>query len=286
MTDFQFQLFVLKCLLTLQSLQQINQESTQSILMGQFTQLMPVFQCFIKSQPHPAVGGGAQELLSLVLLQEKVECKRKVTSQVTSESLGQPPSVAIFGFLQERIQERTTVKGEKVYSGKKHTPQTECGPSQKAKEAPGYRVFSFYRGGKLHNLMNGRSIQQFGGRSEDFQKLGHHPLFDLFWSSWNHDGTEVCYSEHMLRLKVKQKMNLPSRTQYVLISLYHILRLYNSFKICALSSVSVFSDNRHHKLQLELLSLCQERTVWLLLNHLDIIYLAQKRKPVILSSPL
>ena len=29
----------------------------------------------------------------------------------------------------------------------KHTPQTECGPSQKVRKAPGYGVVSFYRGG-------------------------------------------------------------------------------------------------------------------------------------------
>ena len=34
-----------------------------------------------------------------------------------------------------------------LFREKKHTPQTECGPSQKARKAPGYGVVSLYRGG-------------------------------------------------------------------------------------------------------------------------------------------
>ena len=36
---------------------------------------------------------------------------------------------------------------DKKWIREKNTPQTECGPSQKARVAAGYRVVSFYRGG-------------------------------------------------------------------------------------------------------------------------------------------
>ena len=60
----------------------------------------------------------------------------------------------------------------------KHTPQTECGPSQKVRKAPRYEVVSFYRNGQFHRLMNGRSSPAILGRGGDFQELGHRPLFD------------------------------------------------------------------------------------------------------------
>ena len=45
----------------------------------------------------------------------------------------------------------------------------------------------------------------------------------------------MCYSEHILRLKVWQKStSLPSWTHLVLISLCHVLGLCHSFKGCAL----------------------------------------------------
>ena len=46
----------------------------------------------------------------------------------------------------------------------KHTPQTECGPSQKGGVAPEYGVVSFYRGGSFHRLMSGRSIPTIWGK--------------------------------------------------------------------------------------------------------------------------
>ena len=62
------------------------------------------------------------------------------------------------GFVQERTQERAIVMWKEVYSGRKHTAETECVPSWKAGEAGGYGVFSSYRGGQLHRLMSGRNI--------------------------------------------------------------------------------------------------------------------------------
>ena len=42
---------------------------------------------------------------------------------------------------------RDKVIGKKwIYLGR-NTPQTECGPSQKVRKAPGYGVVRFYRGG-------------------------------------------------------------------------------------------------------------------------------------------
>ena len=60
-------------------------------------------------------------LLGPVVAGNTIGHKRMVTSQVTSKPWD-GHQVWLFGFLQERMQEQTTVKGEKVYSGKKHTP--------------------------------------------------------------------------------------------------------------------------------------------------------------------
>ena len=40
----------------------------------------------------------------------------------------------------------------------KHTLQTECESSQKARVVPVYGVISFYRAGYCHRLMSGKSI--------------------------------------------------------------------------------------------------------------------------------
>ena len=42
---------------------------------------------------------------------------------------------------------RDKVIGKKWIYLERNTPQTECGPSQKVRKAPGYGVVSFYRGG-------------------------------------------------------------------------------------------------------------------------------------------
>ena len=51
---------------------------------------------------------------------------------------------------------------------------------------------------------------------------------------WNHHGPGVCYIEHILRLKVKWKLSLPSWTQLVLISFCPVLGLCQSLQGCAL----------------------------------------------------
>ena len=74
----------------------------------------------------------------------------------------------------------------------KHTPQTEYGPSQKVRKAPGYGDVSFYRSGLFHRLMSGRSIPAISGRGGDFQELGHGPLLDPYGRPWNCHGACGC----------------------------------------------------------------------------------------------
>ena len=74
----------------------------------------------------------------------------------------------------------------------KHTLQTECGPSQKVRKAPGYGVVSFYSTGSFHGLMSGGSIPVILGRGGDFQELGHRPFFDPYDRSWNCHGACGC----------------------------------------------------------------------------------------------
>ena len=61
----------------------------------------------------------------------------------------------------------------------KHTPQTECGPSQKGvwHQSTGLSVFI--------GVGNFTVFQLYGGRGENFQKLGHCPLFDLYGHPWH-----------------------------------------------------------------------------------------------------
>ena len=77
---------------------------------------------------------------------KKVGREWMVTSQVSAESLGWLPSVG--SWLPAGKNSR--VSYSKVKEGlfrELHTPQTECGPSQKVREAPGYGAVSFHRGG-------------------------------------------------------------------------------------------------------------------------------------------
>ena len=62
----------------------------------------------------------------------------------------------------------------------KHIPQTECGPSQKVRAAPGYGVVSFYRGGQFHRLMSERSIPAILGKGWGFPEIGSMPSFLTF----------------------------------------------------------------------------------------------------------
>ena len=87
---------------------------------------------------HPVDAGTVAE--------KKVGPERMVTSWVSGELLGWPLSVGSW----LRAGKNSRLNHSKVKEGlfrEKHTPQTECGPSQKARETPGNRVVSFYRGG-------------------------------------------------------------------------------------------------------------------------------------------
>ena len=55
----------------------------------------------------------------------------------------------------------------------------------------------------------------FEGKGGDFQELDHCPLLDLIWLALNGHGTGGCviqlmyYNEHIMRLKVYWKLNIP-----------------------------------------------------------------------------
>ena len=48
---------------------------------------------------------------------------------------------------QKEFSERQSDGYEVDLFREKHTPQTDCGPSQKSRKAPGYGIVSFYRHG-------------------------------------------------------------------------------------------------------------------------------------------
>ena len=68
------------------------------------------------------------------------------------------------------------VMWKKIYSRRWHIPYMECGPSGKARGAPGYRFVSFYGLGNLIGWRGGGIFQLLWGRSGNFQELGHCPL--------------------------------------------------------------------------------------------------------------
>ena len=70
--------------------------------------------------------------------------KRRLTSHVSGESLGQPPSVG--SGLHARKNSRLSHGKEEGLFREIHTPQTGCGPSQKARDSR-YRVVSLNRAG-------------------------------------------------------------------------------------------------------------------------------------------
>ena len=65
---------------------------------------------------------------------KRVVLERTITSQVTSESLGQPPSVGSC-LCAGKNSRASHDKVKKGLFREKHTPQTECRPLQKAREA-------------------------------------------------------------------------------------------------------------------------------------------------------
>ena len=61
-------------------------------------------------------------------------------------------------------------------------------PSQKASAAPGYGAVSIYRGGSFPRLMSGRSMPAIFRK----EKLGQHPLLDLYDQPWICHGASGC----------------------------------------------------------------------------------------------
>ena len=113
----------------------------------------------------------------------------------------------------------------------RHSPQTECGPLQRASAAVKFGVVSSYRLGNFICKWVGGLFQLFWGRSGDFGNLGHCPLLGhltmLSWRLW------VCLFTCWLRIKVWSC--LPSWSYLILTSLCCVPRLCHFFKTCALS---------------------------------------------------
>ena len=58
-----------------------------------------------------------------------------------------------------------------------HTLQTECGPSQKVRGAPGSGAVSFYSSGSFHRLMSGNIISAILEKGQGFPEAGPPPTF-------------------------------------------------------------------------------------------------------------
>lgn len=71
--------------------------------------------------------------------------ERMVPSQVTSESLGLPPSVGSW-LLEGKSSRKSHSKAKEGLLGG-NTLHNQCGASRRVKEAPGYGVVKFYRDG-------------------------------------------------------------------------------------------------------------------------------------------
>ena len=72
--------------------------------------------------------------------------------------------------------------GKKWIYLEKHTPQTECGPSQTVKVAQRCGMVSFSWTNFIGWWMGGL-CQLFCGRGRGFHELGHCPLFGPWWSA-------------------------------------------------------------------------------------------------------
>ena len=86
------------------------------------------------------------DTLAPCIVGRRVDHERVVKSQIMSETLGQPPSVVSWLHSVKNSKVSHT-RGKEVYSGKKHTPWAECGPTWKAREArvpPGSGGVSIY----------------------------------------------------------------------------------------------------------------------------------------------
>lgn len=98
------------------------------------------------------------------VVQEKVRCKRMVTSQVMSKPLGWSPSVAFWLLAGKNARANCSKGREGLFRKETHSIES-VGHLRRQKRHRGIGLSLFYRGRKLHKLMNGRSIQEFGGRS-------------------------------------------------------------------------------------------------------------------------
>ena len=117
---------------------------------------------------------------------KKVGHKRMVTSQVSGESLGQPPSVG--SWLCAGRQERAILKWKKVYSGRYTLHRQSVGHLRRQERHQGTGLSVFIGVGNFTGYWMGGIFQWFWGRGGDFQELGHCPLFDLYGWPWNcHD---------------------------------------------------------------------------------------------------
>ena len=100
--------------------------------------------------------------------------------------------------------------------------------------------------------MNGRSILITWGEGQRFPRIGPPARFLIFGGcSWNCRGPGECflnmlmyyqYNEHIMKTKFHWKSNLPPSWTQLILSFCHVLCLCHSFKGCALSLPSHFSD--------------------------------------------
>ena len=133
----------------------------------------------------------------------------------------------------------------------KHTlPQTYSGPLQNVSAAVKCGVVSFY--GLDNFIANKWEEYSIWDKGQGFPGIGPWPTFwplmvglrtvmALVGVSFS---MLIYYNEHIMRLKVYWKFNLPpSWTQLVLTSLCHVLWPYHSFKCCALLPSLLFQPH-------------------------------------------
>ena len=87
------------------------------------------------------------------------------------------PAEVLYVLVQNEFSKRQSDRLKVHLLREIHTPQIECGPSQKAR-SPSIRIVSFYKAQLLHRLMSGRIVPTIWGKGRGFPGIGSLP------SSW------------------------------------------------------------------------------------------------------